>query len=313
VTSPATPSLVHQALLYVSAEQFLASAVPLVLAGLRERNAIVVVTTEEHTVQLRDQLGTDANHVSFHDAMSWFDAPGRTLAEYHRLLDEVSAHHGVLRLLGDAVWAGRDPLETAGWQRYESVLNVALATSPAWLVCGYDASALPADIVDSARRTHPQLAVGVAAWPSDTYADPEAYYAELNEPLPPPPATGVARLPFFADPSPVRLFVAEHALRFGVAVSRLDDLVVAVNEVVTNAIRHGAGYGEMRVWATERWAVCDIFDPGTANDRFLGFLRTLTPSDHGHGLWIARQLCDVVEIRTEQPGTVVRLHLRRMR
>jgi hypothetical protein len=37
------------------------------------------------------------------------------------------------------------------------------------------------------------------------------------------------------------------------------------------------------------------------------------PSPHatgGRGLWIANQLCDLVQLRTSAIGTVVRLHLR---
>jgi hypothetical protein len=33
-------------------------------------------------------------------------------------------------------------------------------------------------------------------------------------------------------------------------------------------------------------------------------------SEGGHGMWITRQLCDFVEIRTLTSGTTVRLYIR---
>jgi anti-sigma regulatory factor (Ser/Thr protein kinase) len=302
--------LIHHALLYASAEQFLATAVPFVAGGLSNGDTVVAVTVDRNAALLREQLGVDASRLSFVAARGWYDTPGRTLAAYYELVDEVTARHGFLRVLADMAWAG-DPVETSGWARYESVVNVAFAASPAWMVCGYDVSALPAAAVHGARLTHPELATGVDSEPSRVYTDPETYFAQHNEPLPPPPEEGFERVEFFADPSAVRRLVAGNAARLGLPSHRLDDLLVSVNEVVTNAIRHGAGHGHVRLWATGRWVVCDIADPGTAHDRFLGYLRSDTDADHGHGLWIARQLCDLMDIRTGGPGTTVRLYVRR--
>jgi anti-sigma regulatory factor (Ser/Thr protein kinase) len=248
--------------------------------------------------------------VSYFAAPGWYEAPGRALAAYYDLVDEVTDRHGFLRVIADAAWTA-DPLETSGWTRYESVVNVAFAASPAWLLCGYDVSTHPAAAVAGARRTHPELAAGVAARPNPSYTDPETYYKQHNEPLPAPPEEGVERSEFFADPSVVRELVAAHSARLGLPPHRLHDLLISVNEAVTNAIRHGAGHGRASMWATDRWVVCDIADRGTAHDKFLGYLRSDAQADHGHGLWIARQLCDLMEIRTGEPGTTVRLYIRR--
>ena len=65
------------------------------------------------------------------------------------------------------------------------------------------------------------------------------------------------------------------------------------------------------MWATDRRVVCEITDTGTATGNFLGFLRADPHSERGHGLWIARQICDLLEMRTGPSGTTVRLHMRR--
>lgn len=307
-------TLIHQALLFDSPAAFLAAAVPFVTEGVRRGDSVVAVTSQRNAELLREHIDGAADRVTFLPATGWFDSPGRTLDAYHRRIDALAGSTGRLRVLGEPVWAGRDPLETSEWGRYESAVNVALAGARAWLMCGYDRRAVPAAIMDDARRTHPSLAVGAQSRASAAYADPAFYYAEHNGALDPPPRHRVERLPF-ARLLPVRRFIAEHAARLGVPRERLDDFTLAVNEIATNAIRHGPGHGEARLWANERRVTCEIADRGTAPDSlfdFLGFLRAGREAEHGHGLWIARQICDLLEMRTGPAGTTVRLHIRRV-
>jgi hypothetical protein len=41
-----------------------------------------------------------------------------------------------------------------------------------------------------------------------------------------------------------------------------------------------------------------------------GYVPPARPTDRGHGLWVVRQLCELLEIRANDTGTCVRLHLR---
>ncbi|GAA4259487.1 sensor histidine kinase [Dactylosporangium darangshiense] len=304
-------SLTHQALLFDSPAAFLSAAVPFVREGLDRGDSVLAVTSAENEELLRASLDGEVERVTFLPAARWFESPGRTLDAHHRRIDSLPGSTGILRVLGEPVWAGLDPLETTEWGRYESVMNVALADAPAWLMCGYDRRALPEAIVDDALRTHPTLAVGAGSETSGAYADPVHYYAERNVALLPRPGAGVEWLPDFVDMAPVRQFVADHAVRLGVPPGRLDDFTLAVNEIATNAVRHGAGRGEVRMWATDRRVICEVSDTGTATDGFLGFLRSDPSAGQGHGLWIARQICDLLEMHTGGPGTTVRLHIRR--
>ena len=48
----------------------------------------------------------------------------------------------------------------------------------------------------------------------------------------------------------------------------------------------------------------------TGEDRFLGYFPPTPYRPAGAGMWAVRQLCDLVEIRTGERRTVVRLHMR---
>ena len=48
--------------------------------------------------------------------------------------------------------------------------------------------------------------------------------------------------------------------------SRTYDLVLAVNEVVTNSLRYGGGYGDLRIWTSGSAVVCQVRDEGRIDD-----------------------------------------------
>lgn len=307
---PQQRGLVHVGLLYDTSDEFLAATVPFIEDGLGQGDAILSITSASDSDLLRAQLGSDAGRVAFLDPAGWYDAPGRALAACFRYLEDRRSGHESVRIIGQPVWTDLDPLEAIEWSRFEAVINVALAGSPAQMMCGYDSRSVPAAIVAEARRTHPVLAVGPSHQPSDAFADPAAYYAECNRDLPPHPDRGVHAFSFAGDLAPVRRFITRHAPAIGLPLHRLDDYRLAINEVATNAIRHGGGGGEVRLWRAGHRVVCEVSDHGDARDTFLGHMPGDPNAERGHGLWIARQLCDLLEIRTDQPGTKVRMHMR---
>ena len=300
-------ALIHQALLYRDAEQFLAAILPFVRDGVERGDPVLAVTPTANANLLRDALGSAAAGVRFVEPVRWYDAPGRTLAACHRYLQERKDGQERVRVIGEPVWSGWDQLETASWKRFEASLNVAFASSPAWMICSYDQRSVSPEVLADARRTHPQLTDGAQ---STDYTDPAGFCTEWQLELPPAPEDTAVMLHFDGDPAPVRRFAVEQATRLGLPTARLDDLMVAVNEVATNAIRHGAGYGQVSMWRDERYVLCEVFDPGHAVDGLAGCLPPNPDSEGGHGLWITRQLCDLVETRTTPGGTTVRLYMR---
>jgi anti-sigma regulatory factor (Ser/Thr protein kinase) len=108
----------------------------------------------------------------------------------------------------------------------------------------------------------------------------------------------------------VRRFVSEHAADAGLPSERADDLVVAVNEAATNSVRHGGGEGLFRIWRDHGALVCEIRDAGRIDQPLVGRRRPERGASGGHGLWIANQICDLVQVRSRRTGTVVRLHMR---
>ena len=95
-----------------------------------------------------------------------------------------------------------------------------------------------------------------------------------------------------------------------VGMERTADLTVAVNEVATNALKHAGGRARVRFWTETAQVICEVSDSGPGfSDPFTGHVPPSGREAPGWGLWTARQLCDLVQLRSGDDGTVVRLHM----
>jgi serine/threonine-protein kinase RsbW len=86
------------------------------------------------------------------------------------------------------------------------------------------------------------------------------------------------------------------------------EFALAVHEIATNAVRHGGGTGELRLWQSDGHLYCEVVDRGHGIPR--GRLSSHRPRPGhigGWGLWLARQICTTVDIDTGHAGTRIRL------
>jgi anti-sigma regulatory factor (Ser/Thr protein kinase) len=85
------------------------------------------------------------------------------------------------------------------------------------------------------------------------------------------------------------------------------DLVLAANEIATNSVRHGGGRGAVRMWRHGESVACEVRDSGQIAHPLAGRERPKGGQTSGFGLWLANQLCDLVQIRSVESGSVIRL------
>jgi anti-anti-sigma factor len=126
----------------------------------------------------------------------------------------------------------------------------------------------------------------------------------------------------------LREAMAAHAAQAGMSEGRVSDAVLAVHELAANVVRHGAGQGRLRVWRDDGVLRCEVTDDGTALPAARADAEfspaTVWPVEHGHGLWLIRQVADqasldrgpagtaaVVSFALEPPGPLVPLGLDR--
>ena len=112
-----------------------------------------------------------------------------------------------------------------------------------------------------------------------------------------------------SDLSQVRALVLKHARAAGLTEGRANDLVLAASEVAANTLRHTRSSGTLAIWHDEDEVVCEIRDGGTITDPLVGTRKPAPDASGGHGLWLVRQVCDLVELTSDTNGTTVRMHM----
>ncbi len=108
----------------------------------------------------------------------------------------------------------------------------------------------------------------------------------------------------------LRAFLTKVATGAGLSGLKLDELVFAANELGTNSIRYGGGQGLARIWREVDAIVCEFTDQGRLEEPLAGRTRPDLTQLGGRGLWLANQLCDLVQMRSLESGTVIRLFKR---
>jgi anti-sigma regulatory factor (Ser/Thr protein kinase) len=302
----------HSALFYAGEDRFLAGTLPFIRAAVAAGEPILVAVANARIELLREVLGSEADKVNFADMHVLGSNPARIIPAWHRFLDEQTPDERPVRGIGEPIWAARSNAELTECQRHESLLNVAFENGRAWqLLCPYDLEALDETIIDEARRSHPFVAEdGNRGEPSDAYVchaeGPGPFHGQL-----PQPSTQPRELAFTTDGlASVRRFVSLGAADASLERARADDLVLAVNELAANSLRHGGGTGTLRMWKEVGILMCEVRDSGHIEEPLAGRTPPTPTQSTGRGLWIVHQLCDLVQIRSTPAGSIVRVHMR---
>ncbi|WP_346533648.1 sensor histidine kinase [Micromonospora sp. DPT] len=298
----------HEAVCYGSDDDLLAVVVPFLTGGIAAGEPTLVALGDRNTALVRAALGPDSG-VSYLDGGDVYARPTAAIRSYRQLLaDHVAAGAGQIRIIGEL------PTSAFGatwdwWARYESAINHAYDDFPLWSMCAYDTRTTPTAMLADVLRTHPRTAMPDGRHvPNEGYTPPEAYLRE-NRPIVPDPLQADAPAVELHDPTPARAREAVHeAGRGRLKVDDVDDLAVAVSEVVTNALRHGRPPVRFRLWVGEDRIVVSVEDRGAGpSDPYAGLLPAGGAAPGGLGLWITHQSCNYVVMHRGPDAFTLRL------
>jgi anti-sigma regulatory factor (Ser/Thr protein kinase) len=313
MTSGAERHQLHTALLYDSAEELVAAAVPFLADGLAAGEATVLACRDADNALLARALGDDGRILQL-PREEIYTGSAHALATYRRMVHrQVDKGASRIRLVC-AVPVDQRPQQWNEWHRYEAIFNVAMDRMPVSSVCAYDRRTIPDEIRDGVTETHPALLTPDGPVPSDGFLEPATVLRRIS-------TTPVA-LPEGGPPALVLTDLAdatqlpELRARLRAALDGADGhaaqrsrFAAAVTEVLGNAFRHGAPPVAVRLWTTPARLECTVTDSGEGfDDPLAGY----TVPGHGAppagaGLWAARQACDTLEAFPTPAGFTVRL------
>ncbi|MGZ4428529.1 MAG: anti-sigma factor RsbA family regulatory protein [Nocardioidaceae bacterium] len=304
---------VHDALFYDSTESLVQTAMPFLSDGIGAGDDVILVCGEENNAALRKALGHDAQ-VSVLPREEVYRRAPSAVESYRRLMRRrVADGVGRVRLVAEVDF-GRVSSQWQEWGRFEAVCNVVLDPYPLWSICAYDTTALSADVLAVGERTHPYVRRGDRRSRNGRFLDPAEFMAlsAANTTRGPAPSDPVLSLPDVTDLPIAREVVRDALSGIPSAQTWQDDFLLAINEVITNAVAHGRPPVGVELWATEDGAVCDVTDrgPGFA-DPFAGYHAPegVEGARACLGLWMARQLSDELTTSRSARGFTVRLVL----
>jgi anti-sigma regulatory factor (Ser/Thr protein kinase) len=298
----------HEALFYSTDAEFLAGTVPYVRDGVDADDAVLAVVPEPHLGLLRDALGAAAAPVTFVDMRTVGLNPARVISLYLDFVDAHGTDHRPVRGVGEAMWPGRSSDEIVECQIHEALLNVAFGEEAVTMLCPFHQGGLGPSIVEQAQRSHPWLNQGGARTESMTYGEIIADAASFGPPLESMPVDVDTETFTVGELRHVRQRVAALAASAGLSGERAADFVLAASELAANSVRHGGGTGTFAAWMAGTTVVCEVRDSGRIEHPLVGRRRPSPDQLGGRGLWLANQLCDLVQIRVGETDSVVRIH-----
>ena len=306
------PDYSHGLLVHDSDEELVEGTRAFVAEGLASRGHVLVHGTRDRVALLREVLGTHSRLEYGFDEELYLE-PTQTLFAYQRRLEE-RTDPGEFWVTG-TVPLGRDAAAQAAWNRYESAVDEALARYPFRALCVYDTRARPAAVIAAARATHrtvSTVSIDLIDQPSPDYVDPTAFLTDPLAQVPAPPTSTPSVDTTITDPNdlrPIRHQFTSHARSESAVPSvTVDHLLLAVHEVAGNGLIHGSPPVRLTLWTDLGSLTCRIDDSGQGNlDPMTGFRHPGSPVPGrpvppGLGLWVARQLVDVLVIGKSPSG-----------
>ena len=298
---------VHDALLYRGVDELASVVVDFVAEGAEQGECALIALPGSHARTVRGALDDAGGEATVVDMAQLGRNPGRITPFVKQF---VRRHEGNVRFVGEPIWAGRQPCEINECVRHEALINLAFEDSGVPILCPYDTERLDDAVLEDAERTHPTILAGgkrrnsrrYKGW-EDGLAAGSRPLAELGRPQ--------GELEFErGDLSLVRSVVRRQLERVELPHARAHGLVLAANEAASNSVVHGgSSAGRLRVWQVGEGVVCEITDPGRIADPLAGRTRPPLDAETGRGMWLMNQVCDLVETRSDEGGTTVRLHV----
>ncbi|XVS67827.1 anti-sigma factor RsbA family regulatory protein [Actinosynnema sp. CA-299493] len=298
----------HAAVYYGSYDELLGVVLPFVRAGLDAGEPTVVSLEPDKAELVRAALPDEAD-VTFLVADDLYARPAAAIKSYRELMaGYVAGGAQRIRIFGEVPRSGLGATWD-WWARYEAAVNHIYDEFPLRSMCGYDTRTTPRHVLDDVARTHPFVATADGRHlRNDHYVEPPSFLSAPRA-LVDLPIQQTPPLVDLTDPAPI---AARHAMlaanRTRLSPDEVDDLLLAVTEVVTNALRHGRPPVRLRAWSDAGQLVVTVHDRGSGpDDPFAGLLPAPDRSSGGFGLWLAHQLCHHVTFAADDDGFTIRL------
>ncbi|WP_028935247.1 ATP-binding protein [Pseudonocardia spinosispora] len=273
----------HEAVPHHTTAELLAELTPRVRDALSRAEQVETVLEPEAEAGLRRRLGDSARHVTFRDpteVYGCYSAQSIAVARRREFAELGSLGPRTVFEQVDCIVDGAER-PAAFWAELVRATDIALADLPVTVL-----------------RTSSHRAERPSA---------RRHRRTLAAPAPPMPTPPDLTLEFgLAELRDVRAEATRFAHWCQLDSDLTESFVLALGEVTTNSVEHGAGRGTVRLWAGMGELAVEIHDSGVLADPHLGLCPPDPRGARGRGLWMARQLSTVMQVWISGSGTFIR-------
>ncbi|WP_200213743.1 sensor histidine kinase [Micromonospora coerulea] len=316
--SPTAGQFVHAALIVDSDETLRDRLIPALRRSLDARERVHLVVGAHVERVIRDTLGGLADRLEWGERAAFHLRLGFAYEGLRRYLAAQHAAGSPVHVITEPD-VSADPAPDAPVDRatahlsYESACGDAYAGYGCAVTCLWDSRRHPAVLIERVRDLHNHELTADGRQPNAGYV-PAADYLRVRSEIPLDPAPSVVDLDLdLVELDQLRaLRGALH--RWAVARSfdadATDDIAVAVTEVATNGLVHGSLPVRLRGWHHRDMLIVQVDDSGGGRIPPTAGYHRPGSADRigGRGLWLVRQLADVVTMHSGGSSTSVRLH-----
>jgi anti-sigma regulatory factor (Ser/Thr protein kinase) len=291
--------------LYERPSDFVTTTVGFIQDGLAAGERVLVVAEPEKWGWLRQELGPDARSVAFVDtAVAYQPQAKATRIVLDFLMDRSLGPVGS-RVVAEHPTGALTEAEARDFMRQEAAANLVYAPYRVSILCPYDIAHTDPPVLALCRRTHPELLDGAGATPNPDYTDPRAFVREWTAALPVPADAASLAVEAPGDLALARQFARAQARLAGLSGPRVDEVALAVNELVSNSLLYGAAPRRLSVFVRHQFLVFDVSDAGQGPDPLSACLPPRMDRPGGRGLWIAHLTSDALEFGRAPDGAHV--------
>ncbi|HVT66123.1 MAG TPA: sensor histidine kinase [Trebonia sp.] len=305
----------HSALITDSDESVRQLLAPAVRRALSEADQVFMVVSEDTGRLVQEELGAAADPLRWADTSAFYQRLGFAYEGFRGLLAAAQDGGHAIHVFAEPEVAGQagDPGavdRTVAYLPYEAMCNETYARYGGEVTCLWDAQRHSSVIIDSVRSVHSHEVVAGGRKPSRGYTGAREYVAGHDEmPLPLPVRVDWSAGLMTADGlPPLRQGLRDWARQHGFTSPGVADVMLAVNEVATNGVLHGEPPVAVYAWRHRDTLIVQSDDSGGIPIPPAAGYEPPVPGRYGsRGLWLARQLADVVQTHTAGGRTSVRL------
>lgn len=288
--------------------------VPLLRRKIAADQAVLMVVSPSTAQIVHDRLAGEAHALQWAATETFYQRLGFTYSRFDGYLRKQHALRRRIHVIAepDLVSDVRAPVSrAAAYLGYEAMVNDVFAGYGSPITCIWHGRHHPPRFIDEVRKVHQEELTARGRQHIVEYLPPHDYLDTRAETAmtPVPPVTDIdVTVSQLDEVALCRDAVARWAAGHGFVAAAVRQVVIAGSEVVTNGLLHGRSPVRVRAWSRDGTLIVHVEDHGGQRiPAAAGYRPPRSPADPA-GMWIARQLADVVLTRTDSGQTAVRLY-----